>query len=85
MCRKTIYRTYGAGTLRRMVAIDMLLLWSKVRVLVVVLDDMRSTQCPVDILELPRCSEFLPVLYRTHVVYNYNMSPRIPKMADAVS
>ena len=44
MCRKTIYRTYGAGTLRRMVAIDMLLLWSKVRVLVVVLNDMRSTQ-----------------------------------------
>ena len=85
MCRKTIYRTYGAGTLRRMAAIDMLLLWSKVSVLVVVLDDMRSTQCPVDILELPRCSEFLPVLYRTHVVYNYNMSPRIPKMADAVS
>ena len=67
MCRKTIYRTYGAGTLRRMVAIDMLLLWSKVSVLVVVLDDMRSTRCPVDILELPRCSEFLPVLYRTHV------------------
>ncbi len=85
MCRKTIYRTYGAGTLRRMAAIDMLLLWSKVSVLVVVLDDMRSTRCPVDILELPRCSEFLPVLYRTHVVYNYNMSPRIPKMADAVS
>ena len=44
MCRKTIYRTYGAGRLRRMAAIDMLLLWSKVRVLVVVLDEMRSTR-----------------------------------------
>ena len=62
MCRKTIYRTYGAGRLRRMAAID------KVRVLVVMLDDMRSTRCLVDILELPRCSEFLPVLYRTHVI-----------------
>ena len=30
MFRETTYRTYGAGTLRRIAAIDMLLLWSKV-------------------------------------------------------
>ena len=76
MCR-TIYRTYGAGTLRRMAAIDMLLLWSKVSVLVVVLDDMRSTRCPVDILELPRCSEFLPVLYRTRTLYTTTICRRV--------
>ena len=68
MCRKIICHTYRAGTLRRMAAIDMLLRWSKVRVLVIVLDDMCSTRCPIGILGLPRCSEFLPVLYRTRVI-----------------